>query len=325
MDRMPRTAVIATRSGLGYSAPRVCRVVTLQSPRQLGVDTVSALLRGIDLLAPPDGEVEIDCTDLTFITPSGMAALLGIIDVLWRSEKDRRIQFRDSALDSVNAYMQRMGLFQLLGLPEPERRYRDRRLELCELRRLSHQSEVTPIVEHLIGIASSQLDLGAGVADAINLSLGEVLENVPAHAQSPTPGYVCAQTYRRSRRVEFAIVDTGIGILGSARDVADLRGATHADAIGWAINRGSTSKPGPHSGIGLFMARRMIQDNRGTMWVYSGEAAVKVSRDKVEPTGASGWPGTIVTLTFRTDRPINVESVLEKDFGPADENELVWG
>ena len=300
-------------------------MVVLKAPRQLGVDTLPSLLQSTDLLNPPSGEVLIDCSDLVFVRPSGMAALLATIDVLFDSQPGRVIRFARSSQGRVNGYMQRMGLFKLLGLSEAERASRDRSLELCELRRVSHQDQVTDVVQQLIGIASSQLALGDGVADAMRLSLSEVLENVLAHAQSPMPGYVCAQTYRKARRVEFAIVDTGIGILGSARHLPDLAGATFEDAIRWAINRGNTSKPEKHTGIGLFMARRMIEDNRGTMWVYSGEVVVKVSRGKVDPWGASGWRGTIVTLTFRTDRAINVRSVLEKDFGSDDENDLFWG
>jgi len=114
-------------------------------------------------------------------------------------------------------------------------------------------------------------------------------------------------------------------ILGSANGVTDLRSATHEDAIRWAINRGNTSKPVEHTGIGLFMARRMIENNSGSMWIYSGEAIVSVTARSVDAAGASGWPGTVVVLRFRTDQPVDVRNVLERDFGSEAEGGQLWG
>ena len=299
--------------------------VFLRAPASLGVSTLSALLQDAELPAPPAGEFVIDCSNLAFVSPTGMAALLAVVETLFASDPGRSIGFVPSKAKGVNAYMQRMGLFDMLGLEAPAQGRRDLRGELCELRRIDDLDGVQTVVPELLAIAEAQLQLEPGVFDAMQLSLSEVAENTVAHAQTGRPGIVCAQTYGKLREVEFAIVDAGIGILASATRVPDLAQASDAEAIGWAIKLGTTSKTGPHTGYGLFMTRRMIENNRGTMWVYSGSGLVRIRRGKVAPLGANPWRGTIVTLRFRTDRAISVKEVLEQDFGSEDDTGTLWG
>lgn len=297
----------------------------LTAPKELVVDTLSEFLAGVDLTNPPAGQVDIDCLYLDFISPTGMAALLAIGEVLFKADSKRLIQFRASANDNVNAYMQRMGLFELIGVPELPLGRKRLRGQLCELSRVMSHREVDSVVPHLLEVAHKQLRLRAGVPEAMGLSLSEVAENSVDHAQTATPGIVCAQTYRKGREVEFAIVDTGIGILASASALPGWGDTTDRGAIQWAISQGTTSKPGPHTGYGLFMARRMIESNEGTMWVYSGRSAARITHRGVDLRATSPWPGTIVTLRFRTDRAISVKEVLEQDFGSEDATESVWG
>ena len=193
------------------------------------------------------------------------------------------------------------------------------------LRPVTTYKDVNSVVGQLLEVARQQLRLKLGVPEAMGLSLAEVAENTIDHAQTATPGIVCAQTYKKVNEVEFAIVDCGVGILASASAVPALVGASDREAIEWALTLGATSKPGPHTGYGLFMTKRMIESNKGTMWVYSGGGMARITHSGVQLMSVSSWPGTVVTLRFNTSRAISVQEVLEQDFGVEAESEQLWG
>ena len=70
-----------------------------------------------------------------------------------------------------------------------------------------------------------------------------------------------------------------------------------------------TSTPDRNSGIGLFVTRLLLASNGGTLAVRSGRGAVYTGlRDRFVLRDVS-FPGTMVALRARTDRPLNINEV----------------
>lgn len=93
----------------------------------------------------------------------------------------------------------------------------------------------------------------AGVLDALEWCLYEVLDNVNQHSCSDQ-GFVMLQHHKQSGRLAFAIADTGIGIHRSLGSSKSYKPKNAVDAITLAIREGVTRDSETNQGNGLFLA-----------------------------------------------------------------------
>jgi anti-sigma regulatory factor (Ser/Thr protein kinase) len=145
---------------------------------------------------------------------------------------------------------------------------------------------------------------------SIRTCLDELAENVVYHADTPLGGFAAAQGWKRNGAFEIGIVDLGIGILKSLKKnpaYADIR--TDGHAIQTALEPRSTSTPERNSGIGLFITRLLLKENGGFLMVRSGKATVYAGSKEEATVARTAFPGTIVALRARTDRPLNIKHV----------------
>jgi signal transduction histidine kinase len=91
--------------------------------------------------------------------------------------------------------------------------------------------------------------------------LREVLEQLVSNAvkYSPSGGTVTVSATRRADAVEVAVTDEGEGIPASERDRI--------------FSRFYTGGTGQGTGLGLFIARGLVREMGGRMWVESEEGA----------------------------------------------------
>ena len=102
------------------------------------------------------------------------------------------------------------------------------------------------ILERVLELILGALDTSRDMLKAVEWSLGEIMDNVPMHAESPVGGFVQATAYTASNSVEFVVADAGIGIaasMGHDDDRAALRDA---------ITEGVTRDKERNAGNGLF-------------------------------------------------------------------------
>ena len=92
---------------------------------------------------------------------------------------------------------------------------------------------------------------------AVEWSLGEIMDNVISHAESPVGGFVQATTFRESNRVEFIVADAGIGIPKSMNIMRD------ENALMQAIAEGATRDQLRNAGNGLFGSYRVAALSAG--------------------------------------------------------------
>lgn len=146
-------------------------------------------------------------------------------------------------------------------------------------------------VWHVQGLQS----FGAMVAD--------MAENVLQHSGAPGGGVAAVGVDPVERRISLAIADCGVGIRSSLiqnpayQDVPD-----DLSAILTAISPGATSDPGAGGGVGLFLARLVLQENGGSFFIRSGDAAFQQGKGAFSARRLPYLPGTVIAVEAQTDR-----------------------
>ena len=142
---------------------------------------------------------------------------------------------------------------------------------------------------------------------AIHVCLAELAENVLFHSDAPYGGFAAAQGWSSRSEVEVAIVDRGVGVRSSLTknpDYADIR--HDVDAIEKALEPMVTATPNRNTGLGLSLTRFLLRRNGGLLMVRSGKGAVYAGSTESREKCDSPFPGTIVTLTARTDASLDI-------------------
>lgn len=149
--------------------------------------------------------------------------------------------------------------------------------------------------------------------NSIRIALDELTENVLHHAESPIGGFAAAQGWPKRGAFEIGIVDLGIGIRASlAKNPAYAGLSGDVEAIQTALQPRVTSTPDRNLGVGLFVTRLLLASNGGTLAVRSGIGAVYTGIRERALTRDVSFPGTMVALRARTDRPLNINEVYRK-------------
>jgi signal transduction histidine kinase len=158
--------------------------------------------------------------------------------------------------------------------------------------------------------------IGEGAIDGARTVSMELLGNCFAHAESDNGlhGLACAQYWPNGNMAQIAICDSGIGIRASlAQNPRYIEALMTRNACEYATEYSVTSKPGRgHSGYGLTLARDLIEQAGGTIFVVShGEyffSSGCVSGNGQMPTALNG---TLVILEWDTTVPLNLGQVYD--------------
>ena len=146
------------------------------------------------------------------------------------------------------------------------------------------------ILVRVMELILRKLDTSRDTLKAVEWSLGEIMENVPTHAESPVGGFVQATAYSGGNTVEFVVADGGIGIpasMGVADDQSALRDA---------ITEGVTRDPRRNAGNGLFGSYQVAVLSDGAFELRSGWGLLRRIADgdlRTEQSTAP-YPGTSV-------------------------------
>lgn len=157
------------------------------------------------------------------------------------------------------------------------------------------------VVRDLIeGHTADLPQMSAGAKDKIVESIYEMFVNVQLHSDAKNV-YTCGQFYPQKNRIEFTIVDNGIGF----RERVNRRFGTRlssADAIRWAVQDKNTTKQNAPGGIGLAVLKEFVNCNKGKLQIVSLDGFYELGTNGESTSPFRGeFPGTIVNLQFRTD------------------------
>lgn len=265
--------------------------------------------------------LEMDLRYLGFVYPTGTAALAGFALFLQRHSSCQSVKVDRPLNSDVDSYLARMDLYRLLNFPERYQWQRhDAKGRFRELVEIGPADSSETVVTQLVEILEQQINLlSSDTKNALLIALGEMIDNVLYHAQSPVNAIVCAQAYPRQRQLELAIVDCGRGFRQSLMDNPDLRRrfTTADEAIQLAVQMEITSNPAGNNGYGLYVTSELVKANDGEMSICSetGKYEIRQGIEYSEQMCYDGdilkWPGTIVGIVVNLDKPLAARPIYD--------------
>lgn len=261
-----------------------------------------------------------DLEGLVAVSPSALALLTATI----ADADERGVVADDSQLLpprswQVRNYLMRMDMLKLVvghevyaeHVHEPFERKKTVGFRPCQ--EFQSLEDFPPVTSGLADALAESCITEDVARRSIRVCLDELAENVIHHADAPLGGFAAAQGWKRSGTFEIAIVDLGIGIRGSLTknpEYADI--GDDVTAISRALQPRVTSTPERNSGIGLFITKLLLRENGGFFLIRSGNGAVYAGSKEEAVTTRTVFPGTLVALRARTDRPLDIKHVYRR-------------
>lgn len=143
-------------------------------------------------------------------------------------------------------------------------------------------------------------------------ALNEIAQNVADHADARGGAVGIAEVTRGGEEVEVTIADFGVGIRASLERNPEHESLTDLEALKIAVSLGGSGRVDPPTpaGLGLYLIQLMLLDNGGELAVRSGRAELVIGPSNSEAVGLTAMTGTLVSLRFRTDKPVRLEPIL---------------
>lgn len=157
------------------------------------------------------------------------------------------------------------------------------------------------VIEELIEGHNTDLPrMSDEVKEKIIEAIYEIFVNAQIHSETKFI-YTCGQFFPNKNKIEFTIVDIGIGF----REKINRRfgrNLSATKALKWAVQDKKTTKQDVSGGIGLAVLKEFIGINKGKMQIVSNDGFYQFDDNGEDLRIFNGeFPGTIVNLQFRTD------------------------
>lgn len=215
----------------------------------------------------------------------------------------------------ISSYANAMALWQALGLNPPVIIRSHPTGRYHPITSLKEPNEIETVSESLIlffkGVCSDDKTL-----NAVRTMLKELIDNCFSHSalQDGKSGVICAQVWPGGRKAQVAISDSGVGIRQSLTGNPDYIGKlTTLNSCEFATQYGVTGKPANgHSGYGLALARGLLEQNRGSLFVRSAdECFILASRKTSSLKGQEYLNGTLLVIELNLDIKMDISKVYE--------------
>lgn len=155
------------------------------------------------------------------------------------------------------------------------------------------------VIEELIGRAELP-QMSALLKEKMTEAIYEIFVNAQIHSNCDNI-YTCGQFFPRENKIEFTIVDNGIGFKRKINERFD-KNLSAVQAIEWAVKDRHTTKVGITGGIGLAFLKEFVTKNNGKMQIVSDDGFYQFDNQaEIIRTFNGSFCGTIVNLQFRTD------------------------
>lgn len=251
-----------------------------------------------------DCEVKVQFQPGTFMTTSALAQLCswGLL------RKMQGCSFRFLGEKGVLAYSSRIDLFKHLAFDYEETFERhDESGRFVPLRLLTDRgASLASAVEAVCELVQQHIEGTQEFLPALRWAVQELTDNIGNHAESPTPGVLCAQLYPKKRRIEIAICDMGRGIKASLSSRYP-KIWSHGDAITKAMRPGVTRDLAAGQGNGLSGSQEIIMANGGDLNIWTGDVDLAFFRGRKKGfRPGPEFPGTGIFLSLRTNHPVDL-------------------
>lgn len=258
-------------------------------------------------------EVNFNFSDVKFVFPAGLCPLATFIAKL-KLEFPNKDYFLSLPKDSgVKNYLARIGFFNLLNINPVKINKNPCKETLFELTQIKNDSIENKNISFkrdsdIMDLIRNNLKCSETTIKRIGYAVGEIIQNIIDHSESSIGGFICAQVYKKNKTLEVCFSDYGVGIVKNIRNkfnytVSDKR---DSDCILEATNLSiSTGSLNQNSGQGLFLTRKIIEDNKGFMKIYSNNGIIIINEDSLKHAECTfPIPGTTICLNFNLDNPI---------------------
>ncbi len=249
---------------------------------------------------------EIDLSIMEWFDANLCSTLGCVLDEL--SEDFKIIHL--SVEDRIREILQKNSFLSHYGYPNIEDRYRTT-LQYIKLKPAETRYFSNYIVKNLLNRPELPT-MSRALTKKIYESIFEIFVNAQIHSESDFI-YVCGQFYPQKHKLIFTISDNGIGFKNKInRTFQSNLNATQA--INWAIQDGHSTKTDIPGGIGLAILKDFITLNKGMLQIVSNEGFYEMN-EQGESLNVfqDPFPGTVVTVEFRTDDPHSYSLDSEKN------------
>lgn len=253
-------------------------------------------------------ETNQKCNGPQFIKPFHLATLTHKL----RQQKISKL----SITESLSNYADTVKHWHALDIAPTSitiNRWPDGRYHPIEL--LKNSNSVDDIAEKLTELFSTACK-DVKTLDGVNTMLRELIGNCYAHSDVTDGvfGVVCAQIWPKENKAQIVIADTGIGIRTSLMQNLSLYPKIeNENCCELSTEYGITGKPGKgHSGYGLTVARKLIEQNNGNLIVRSGtEMFCYQSGNVTSKSSQRDWEGTLLLIEWDINAQMNIGKVYE--------------
>ncbi len=303
-------------------------VLHIKAPNKVTFDKIGNVLAHLEpsLRAEEPGETRqalLDMTSVAFCSPTGITILAAAIEDLFLRGALRGGEIWMPRSPLLQQYLQRMNFFSELRVSMPPESFERREPKgFSPVTHVQGEDGSPAATRALADAVQEQARLDEPSLGALKSCLNEIVENVFYHAESPIEALVCAQAYKKKKVAELVIADTGRGIRAALSKVPEYRDQVTDDctAIRLALEKNVTATGDVKRGIGLWVASEVIRRNEGELLILSQDGGLLVDGDGEHDVTEHFWPGTLVVVEFRTDRPINTMAVYDSGEFPDDDD-----
>jgi hypothetical protein len=170
---------------------------------------------------------------------------------------------------------------------------------------LDSETQKQAVDRILEGILGAIPDLSREGLAALEWSVNEITDNVLVHSQSPVGGLVQMSMFERvTRRIEYIVVDGGVGIPKTLRQ-AHPEITSDAAALEQAIREGVTRDKSLGQGNGLYGSYQVSSHSKGYFHLQSGRAKLAFVGTKGLQVSSENVPfeGTLISAQINLSDP----------------------
>lgn len=306
-QKLDRAITIVVYKTMDREAERyVMRKVVIQSPSYgIGQFPVTGICSANRLPAEASLGLEADWSSANFISISQIVAI-ATVQLCGKSTNRRPIILPPQS--SIDGYLSRMNYYSVLGIDHQERFTRhdpqDRFVPLTSIPIDEYAADPNSIGSMLRRVIASNVCMSKSVTDYLDLSFGEMIDNIVQHSQTKSPGIAGAQYHPQGGYVEACVADCGIGIAASMARNPKYASRSDNELVTLAFEAKTgewfgCSEVGTNKvsgGMGLAFAARLAKVTEGHVWTVTRGSAIHVSSNGTETMDGLYYPGTLIVM-----------------------------
>ena len=210
--------------------------------------------------------------------------------------------------EDAAGYFSRINYYRVLNISHKERFTRHdpsgRFVPLSRVPINELTADVNGIASQLRDVITSHLQISQSLGNTLDLSFGEMIDNIIQHSRANSDGIVGAQYYPKRHYIEVCVADCGVGIAKSMGDNPSYAGLSDRELVSKAFKVGTGEwfgvMPAGSSkvsgGKGLSFAANLARITGGHLWVVTKNVALHITSDSEEILSGLFYPGTFIVL-----------------------------